>query len=665
MKKSFNIDTEVIIMRLTNIPTIQEDEYLYSYICRCADANGFDIKRFCSIVLGKEWSYNSARVYDVDMDVVKVSELLGLPSALPFYLKTSLFNGVTPFQNRYDVAKRIDILNNGYLSATDKKEANTTIIKRLRICPECMQKEILEKHMFYYHRAHQMPNVSVCHKHGCDLKEVDCMAGDEFKYPLNLIGINNKVSDELNYAKFCVALLNAEDFDVSEISVRKTIYQKTGEYNKNWNYQDLMLKCFEIFKDFETFEMNCQLSAPYCFVLDQRIQKSKDYKVLNSKIRGNRKYYDHRIIELVHKDCNTRFITTPYRMLEGYGCPFCDSKKDVDELLRAVNENIINSNLLSEFEDFRNENNKKSGTFELLSIDGDYLHLRHSECGKEFKSIRNAFFHYPWCKKCNLKVRTAESFKNDVFNLVGNKYTVIKDFVSEKEVVTLVHNTCGRELTCYPRHFMSGQRCHVCFQKPVVEMFIDRLKLDYKNDDIIFLEDIDYSSQFADKSKVYIAKAEKKSLIRKLAPGVYTFSDRKISEKEIYENKYLVRNGERVGYYKGMSFAYDIGLTPTRPDITSICYNNESTVHGRTKVYFGVKTKIHSTPVTVNNENWLIIATMDFLKSAKSNGFNYDQLGLLKDLLIRKNIKIDDFNDYYKYFKPWIRNKVITLYEEN
>ena len=72
-----------------------------------------------------------------------------------------------------------------------------------------------------------------------------------------------------------------------------------------------------------------------------------------------------------------------------------------------------------------------------------------------------------------------------------------------------------------------------------------------------------------------------------------------------------------------------------------------------------------STPVAVNNQNWPVVATMDFLKSAKSNGFDYNQLGLLKDWLTSKNIKIDDFDDYYRYFKPWIRNKVITLYEEN
>ena len=80
---------------------------------------------------------------------------------------------------------------------------------------------------------------------------------------------------------------------------------------------------------------------------------------------------------------------------------------------------------------------------------------------------------------------------------------------------------------------------------------------------------------------------------------------------------------------------------------------------------FGIKVKLYSTSADVDNDNWPIIATMDFLKRAKYNGFNYNELGPLKQWLIEKEIKYEDFEDYYQHFKPWIRGAVKRLYEEN
>ena len=655
-------------MNFFNIPAIENDEYIYSYVLRLANANGFDLKTFLQVVLDQVWGYERKRAYDLDLDIVKISELIGLERALPFYLKTTLFNGIAPFMNRDNIGKRVNAVNYYVFSNMKTLEGYEHLLNDLKICPECMKEELESKNFFYYHRAHQMPSVEVCHKHNCRLKIVDCDYGNEFVYPLNLIEVEDTIiTNKKGYANFCYDLLQS-DLDISSQTVKTTIYKKTGNYNKDWSHKDLILMCFELYGNVETFENNCKSAYPYSFAFGNDILSNNEYRLLNGCSGQKGQFYDHRIIELIHNECGTRFISTPYRMLQGFGCPYCDSKREPDELFKSTFENTINSkhNLFSEYEDVRQPSRKSEGTFEIVEYKGyDNIKLKHSVCGKTFKTGRKNFLTYPWCKECKKRLKTPETFRKDVFDLVGNEYSVVKDYVSEKETITLIHNTCGRELTCYPRHFMSGQRCHVCSQKPIVEMFIERLKLDYKTDDIIFLEDIDYSGQFAEKSKTYISKAEKKGLIRKLAPGIYTFSNNEILEKEIYENKYLIRNGERIGYYKGLSFAYDIGLTPTRPDITSICYNNEAGAHGRTKVYFGIKTKIHSTPVAVNNQNWPVIATMDFLKSAKSNGFDYNQLGLLKDWLTSKNIKIDDFDDYYRYFKPWIRNKVITLYEEN
>lgn len=81
-------------MNFFNIPAIENDEYIYSYVLRLANANGFDLKTFLQVVLNQIWGYNRKKAYDLDFNIVKISELIGLERVLPFYLKTTLFNGI-------------------------------------------------------------------------------------------------------------------------------------------------------------------------------------------------------------------------------------------------------------------------------------------------------------------------------------------------------------------------------------------------------------------------------------------------------------------------------------------------------------------------------------------------------------------------------------------
>ena len=65
-------------MNFFNIPAIENDEYIYSYVLRLANANGFDLKTFLQIVLNQIWGYNRKKAYDLDFNIVKISELIGL-----------------------------------------------------------------------------------------------------------------------------------------------------------------------------------------------------------------------------------------------------------------------------------------------------------------------------------------------------------------------------------------------------------------------------------------------------------------------------------------------------------------------------------------------------------------------------------------------------------
>ena len=126
-------------MNFFNIPAIENDEYIYSYVLRLANANGFDLKTFLQVVLDQVWGYERKRAYDLDLDIVKISELIGLERALPFYLKTTLFNGIAPFMTRDNIGKRVNAVNYYVFSNMKTLEGYEHLLNDLKICPECMK----------------------------------------------------------------------------------------------------------------------------------------------------------------------------------------------------------------------------------------------------------------------------------------------------------------------------------------------------------------------------------------------------------------------------------------------------------------------------------------------------------------------------------------------
>ena len=70
----------------------------------------------------------------------------------------------------------------------------------------------------------------------------------------------------------------------------------------------------------------------------------------------------------------------------------------------------------------------------------------------------------------NNKKRTLEMYKKDVYDLVGNEFEVIGEYVSANVPVTMRHNICGNEMDIRPTHFISsGTRCRYCSYKELGE----------------------------------------------------------------------------------------------------------------------------------------------------------------------------------------------------
>lgn len=80
--------------------------------------------------------------------------------------------------------------------------------------------------------------------------------------------------------------------------------------------------------------------------------------------------------------------------------------------------------------------------------------------------------------KNNLSRRkTQEEFINEVYDLVGDEYTVLGEYQKYSEKLLLKHNNCGYEWMVTPNSFLSGHRCPKCANSlPIdTEIFVSRI----------------------------------------------------------------------------------------------------------------------------------------------------------------------------------------------
>lgn len=163
------------------------------------------------------------------------------------------------------------------------------------------------------------------------------------------------------------------------------------------------------------------------------------------------------------------------------------------------------------FEEFRNE------VFELVgseySILSDYINitteitLQHNACkdggSYEYNVRPYAFLSGARCPKCaGNQLKTTELFKEEVYELVGEEYTVLDDYVHSHIPIRMKHNACVDGVNCEfpvpPAQFLSGSRCPKCqnlnraekqrkterqFKEEVFELVGDEYTVlgDYKN----------------------------------------------------------------------------------------------------------------------------------------------------------------------------------------
>ena len=94
------------------------------------------------------------------------------------------------------------------------------------------------------------------------------------------------------------------------------------------------------------------------------------------------------------------------------------------------------------------------------------IRVKHIKCGNTYAVTPNNFLRGHCCPYCygNLKKTTAQ-FEKEIYDLVGNEYTLLDTYVNNKTKIQVKHNKCGHTYKVTPNAFTNGSRCPYCRAK--------------------------------------------------------------------------------------------------------------------------------------------------------------------------------------------------------
>ena len=170
----------------------------------------------------------------------------------------------------------------------------------------------------------------------------------------------------------------------------------------------------------------------------------EEYSVL-SEYSGNGKK-----LQMKHNVCNQVYPVTPNKFLMGRRCPYCSG------MMKKTHEQFVKE------------------VFDLVGDDytilGQYktaltkIKIRHNLCNTEFLAKPNGFLLGYRCAFCSGNIKkTTEEYKKEVYDLVGNEFEVIGNYINALTKIEMKHNTCGFVFSMKPNNFLDqGQRCSKC-----------------------------------------------------------------------------------------------------------------------------------------------------------------------------------------------------------
>ena len=256
-----------------------------------------------------------------------------------------------------------------------------------------------------------------------------------------------------------------------------------------------------------------------------------EYIVLDEYINNSTK------IRILHNTCGFKYETTPNHFLSGRRCPKCGGTlKKNTEIFKKEVINLVGKEytVLGEYIDSATK-----------------IKIKHNKCKHEYEVTPAGFLRGNRCPKCSGKMKkTTEIFKKELFDLVGDEYTILGKYAGNKIKIKIKHNKCGFEYNVKPNVFLTGSRCPKCNQAKGEEMihrFLNKMgfkiKMQFKLEDCKNIQPLPFNFAIfnGDKLKTLIEyDGQQHFQPIKHFGGLETLKERKKNDE--IKNKYCEEN---------------------------------------------------------------------------------------------------------------------------
>lgn len=444
---------------IINIPPIEHDELMSSYFRRMATANGFkDPILFMQAYIWPNSIIDPKQKRNIRDDgfntLVNFKRCFGDDTnAIRFFMETSLFPGIRPVISNTDA-----IILYVFRDNTDDIEIiPKRFVQDVKYCPVCVQDDMKNKGFTWFRRSHNMPGVSACYKHRCNLHIA------KKGQMTNTIQVTASDID-LEYAEFAHSMLEAvidcnhkQTIDAIRERITELGYNiATGGYTNYYIYLcNIGLKDFmpanteRILKGAKKTIVNsetCETMLKLLFVLFKTPDNFKQYIKYN-KTFAPKGYdifeYNDGLFRLHHR-CGEQFVVTQELFDKGWKCPCC---KSVDK-----NRNIA----VHISEACRNQ-------YEIINISGTRAILRHKKCGEQHDFSISKFVLGNTRCTCERK-KDIDDVKKEIEVIKGFK---LIEFNGVNQHIKIKHQVCKNIFDVGYYSFITAPFCRACLQNKI------------------------------------------------------------------------------------------------------------------------------------------------------------------------------------------------------
>ena len=493
-----------------NIPELMEDELLYSFLIRISEDNSLPVDEFAVLYVRNDIvPVTTRRAYRLPTgNTIYIPKIASILDKDPqeFYLRTSIHSGLAPLQNQ---VKQSRIINIAFRKTLPKYSLLAgrpqPDIPQLKYCPVCHYENITGHGFTWLRRAHHMPGVNVCWKHGVKLGNVSVdhnAVSGQLIFPV--IVPEESSEEEIQFAVFAKEFLEAHlDTDrntlikiltdeLEQKNGRGTLLKEVRRGGRGIDAGRLLRWLFEVFRNVSSIPARRNED-----LYERFSASSTEYDLLSG--------YSSTCITMRKKGEDESFVTTPWGFLAGWRSPSddcCDEQEKITQVVHNVRNgeyepaepvtsmdkpmkflhkpcgemSLIRpwdliENGVSCFCQKKSAKNihyarkrvEDAGNFKLLSVSDDMiLKIRAIDCGHEFEVKALSWYTNPVCRVCmknNPYITADEEFRKKVTELVGDEYEVTGRYITRNSPVDIYHKRCKKTTSYMPDRFLHGSRC--------------------------------------------------------------------------------------------------------------------------------------------------------------------------------------------------------------